>query len=465
MLSYIALLPGLIAFLSAMKTSPQQAFIRVYLPALLFLPDYYRAITPGLPDPSFSQSASVGLFIASLARGFPGYRFSPMDLVVGGYAFCVSYSEFLASGYADAQNLVFAMLFSVLTPYLYAKSYIEPHGLRFDFSRRVVLILAAVAIVSIFETRMGANPWMLFFYRFFPDQGGWVTTFRFGFARVAGPFGHALLCGLIMASAFRLQRWLEWSQAWPAAWPPRFGFMRAFRLSPARFLSLTLFFGLLITFAKGSWVASIIAAPLVMVGRAKKRALAVAAMLGFIAFVLIPAAAIFLNWISVGRANATSENQETAAYRYELVVEYVDIARQQEDWGWGLTQWPKVPGMESIDNHYLLLLLMHGKWAFGLFMIVLLGTPARLIACAVRSPPPALRGGSLPFTLASIYLVHIVNIGTVYMGMQTVPLLFMFTGWAEGYLKSGAVDRTPGGATAAPAPAPLKPFRFRRVLR
>lgn len=462
MLTYVALLPGLFAYLAGTKKSPQHAFVAVYLPCLLLLPDYLRAITPGLPDPTFSQSASVGLLGASIMRGFPGYQFSAMDLVVFGYAFCVGYSEFLASGYSDAQNLIFMMLFSVVMPYVYAKSYIEPFGLRFDFAKRIVLILVAIAAINLYESRFGVNPWGAIFGKLFPGQSNWVVTFRFGLARAAGPYGHALIAGIVFAVGYRLQRWLEWSEAWPKQWPPKLAFMRAQPIKPPLFLTLAMLGGLIITFAKGSWTAAIVATLLIIVGRAKNRALGAGLVAGCIVFVLIPAVFAFLSWASVGRANAKSDNQETAAYRYELVVKYMDIAAEHADWGWGLTKWPQVPGMSSIDNYYLLVFLMHGRWAFTLLLIVLLGMPIRLVAYGVRAPPPVLRGGSLPFTLAAIYLIYVVNLGTVYMGLQSAPLLFMLTGWAESYMRmKGREPRATG--TALPERA-AGPFRFRRVL-
>lgn len=464
MLSYIALLPGVLAFIVAVKISPQQAFLRVYLPCLLLLPDYLRAITPGLPDPTFSQSASVGLFIASVLRGFPGYTFSALDLVIFAYAFCVGYSEYLASGYSDAQNLIFAMLFSVAMPYVYAKSYIEPFGQRFDFARRIVLMLVLVAFISIYESRFGVNPWSALFGTFFPGQSNWVVTFRFGLARSAGPFGHALIAGIVFAVGYRLQRWLEWSEAWPKGWPPRLSFMAFLPMKPARFLTLVLLGGFFLTLAKGSWTAAIIASLIIVVGRARNRVLGVGVVAACIVFVLIPAVFVFLSWASVGRENAKSDNQETAAYRYELVVEYLDIAKQHAHWGWGLTKWPQVPGMSSIDNYYLLVFLMHGQWALGLLVFILIGMPIRLVAYGMRAPPPLLRGASLPFTLAAMYLIYIVNLGTVYMGLQSAPLLMMITGWAEAYMRTKGREAPIAGQQAHHRAEAAAVFSYRRVL-
>ena len=157
MLSYVAYLPGIWVYYVAQNQSVTKAFIWAYIPILLLLPDYYYAITPGLPDPTFNQTASVALFAAFLMQGAPGYRFSYMDLVVGFYAFAVSFSTFLASGYADAQNLMFTQLTSVLFPYLFAKSLIEPFGLRYDFAKSIVLCHSIVCIFNLFENKFAYN--------------------------------------------------------------------------------------------------------------------------------------------------------------------------------------------------------------------------------------------------------------------------------------------------------------------
>lgn len=460
MLSYIALLPGIAAFLIATRHDVQYAFLRVYLPVLLLLPDYYRCIFPGLPDPTFNQAACVAVAASFAMNGFPGYRFSLNDLWVFGYALCVSISEYRASGYSDAQNLMFAMLFSGVVPYLLAKSLIEPFGNRFLFAKICVLSMAAVSILNLVELRLGMNPWRFVFDRFFPGQGlEWVTTFRFGLPRAGGPYAHALLAGIMMIVAFRLQRWLQWS----GAWPDKFGLLPWLPYKPALWLSLTTAGGLFITLAKGSWLASFIGAGLVAVGRSKYRRAAMATILGGMIIVGIPALIAFLDYASVGRENAKDENQETAAYRYELIEHYVDIANQQPLWGWGLTKWPKVPGAESIDNHYLLLLLMHGYLASVFFLLLLLGTLVRLLIHGLRQPPTGPPGSSLSFTLAGIYLAYFVAIATVFMGQQTMPMFFMLTGWAESYMQRRSPEWSDAGEAERRLGAAV-PFRFRRVL-
>lgn len=462
MLSYIALVPGILAFMLASKHGVNYAFLRVYLPVLLLLPDYYRCIFPGLPDPTFSQGACVAVFIVFVMNGWPGYRFSINDIWVFGYALSTSFSEFRASGYSDAQNLMFGILAGGVMPYILAKSLIEPYGNRFEFAKTCVLAMSLVSIINLIETRLGFNVWRFVFDRFFPGQGAsWLTTFRFGLARAAGPYAHALLAGIMMIVAFRLQRWLQWSGAWPKKikqlpWLP---------FTPATWLSLITAGGLFLTLAKGSWLASFIGATITAIGRTKHRLLAVATLLIGLIVVGVPATISFINYASAGRANAKDDNQETAAYRYELIENYMEIANSHAWFGWGLTTWPKIKGSESIDNHFLLLYLMHGRVALICFLMLLFGMFFRLIIYGMRQPPQGPPGSALSFTIAGIFLAYTIAIATVFMGQQTIPMFFMLCGWAESYMQRNTREWQGDTKQATQEQQnSSEPFDFRRVL-
>ncbi len=69
MLSFIIYLAGIWTYRVAQGQSVQKAFIYAYMPILLLLPDYFQAVTPGIPDPTFSQASSVALFaVLSMKR-------------------------------------------------------------------------------------------------------------------------------------------------------------------------------------------------------------------------------------------------------------------------------------------------------------------------------------------------------------------------------------------------------------
>ena len=452
----LALIPLIVAGIVAFGRSPERAFLNVYLPVLLFLPDYYRWSAPGLPDPSFSQSAILPVAFAAILRYGSRWRFTFTDFLVFGFAFSIGYSELVNAGYSEAQNLMFDVLAWIVLPYAATKLLVEPLGLSTEFGRRIVQCLFLLSIISVFEFRFGMTPFRIVLDRFFPGQGlGWVTTFRWGFARVAGPYGHAILAGIIFLAAYRVHRWLEWSNSWE----PTFKWLPG--VSKSRVITATLIAGVIMTMVRGPWIGGFLGAGIAMIGRAKNRRKA--AMIAAIAIcaIGIPAGAVLFSYASVGRANATTVAQESAAYRKELIDKYVDIAMERSLLGWGRNTWPKVDGMPSIDNYYLLLALMHGVTAVVFMLAIFLYMMGRLGARGLRGDPAAgPRGSSLEFTLLSVYALIAFSIATVYMGGQVMPLFAIVTGWSEGLLLSAPKTTTERATASSPVPT----FRFERVV-
>ena len=296
---------------------------------------------------------------------------------------------------------------------------------------------------------------------FFPGQSaGWITTFRFGLARAAGPYAHCLVNGVIMAVGYRLQRWLQWSNAWPSkikllSWVPL--------LSPAQLFTLMILGGVLSTLGKGQWLAGIVAAGITIIGRSRQRVLAMSAVITVMIFVGIPLFILFLNYASVGRANAKDDNQETAAYRYELVTEYMSEASERLWFGWGLMRWPEIAGFESIDNHFLLTYLNHGVIAVTLLLGIIFGMIGRLISHGMTRPIAEPRGSSLAFTLAAIYLMYLIAVATVAMMYQSCTLFFIITGLSDAYLRLSNWDGNQGDGNTKTVPDNRK-YKFRKVI-
>jgi hypothetical protein len=171
------------------RHGPGRALLAVYLPLLLLLPDGLRAVTPGLPDPNFNQAAIIPIAAAALLRHARGWRFTPTDLLVLLFAAWCAGSDYMGRGYDDAQNLMFSMLCSVLAPYLVARCVVGAGDLHVAVARRFVILVFGVALAGAWEFRFGFNPFYAVLGPLFPGQGtGWVTTFRHGLARVAGPY-------------------------------------------------------------------------------------------------------------------------------------------------------------------------------------------------------------------------------------------------------------------------------------
>src|ERR1700760_3371823 len=110
----------------------EQAFLAVYLPVLMLIPDYFRLPIDGFPDPSFSQSAIFPLTIALGWRAFVKreWKYSPLDLALWAFVVWELVSDLYNIGYKDAQNMFFDTVSLAVIPYMAGKVLIEPKGLR-----------------------------------------------------------------------------------------------------------------------------------------------------------------------------------------------------------------------------------------------------------------------------------------------------------------------------------------------
>jgi hypothetical protein len=448
-MTIIALAPALAAIIWLIRRTTRAAYLDVYLFTIFLLPGWCRFMAPGAPDPTFHESAILPIAAIYLLRARSRWRFSYGDALVLLFAIQVGYSEYTNAGYNEAQNLMFDMIAGGLLPYVLAKGLIQTRDDRVAFVKRIVTLLAILSVFLAYEFRFALNPYRMIFDRFFPGQGdGWVTTFRYGFARSAGPFGHAILAGIVFLIGFHLQRWLENSRLWE-------------RPLKSRLMTAALFGNILMTMVRGPQIGAVIAAVVSAIGSGanpRKRARWVAVAIVAIG---IPAGIASYSYAAVGRAAAKTASQESAAYRKELIDKYVAIAIDHAWFGWGRNGWPKVAGMPSIDNYYLLLSLMHGVPATALLLTLLAAMFARLLRNGMRAGMLKPKGSSLSFRLAGIFAGFAFAILTVYMGDNVIPIFFTLTGFAEGYLVAGGDASLQQHAPVAPAvPKP----RFAVVL-
>jgi hypothetical protein len=442
-MQFIIYLAPLITLYLLLQRGVAESVIRGYLPILLLLPDCYRAMTPGLPDPSFNQAAILPLFLAALFTQRRDWQPSVTDLLVIGFAACVAYSEFSNAGYAEAQNLMFAMLASVVAPYFCARWCLRSMDSDIAAARVFVICCVVVSAISIYQFRFGVNLWHLILGPFFPGQGnGWVTTFRHGFARIAGPYSHAILAGIMLAMAWRLARWLQWGGCWEDK-------IRHFRLpgTKTQWINGLLLLGIIMTIARGPWLGALVGGVLMWVSHANDRTKRLKWVLGiFVIGGLIGQMALDA-YLDIKPGMVMTQSQESALYRKELMEKYEAIALEHAAFGWGRNTWPKVGGMESIDNYYLLLALMHGIIALALLLFIMAWMAIRLIHKGLKEPASRC---SLPFTFAGIIVMMFVSLGTVYLGEQPMPAFFFILGWAEAYLQRQAIQQSYEPAKAEP---------------
>jgi hypothetical protein len=456
MITAVAGIPGIIALIVCMRQGPGRALVGVYLPTLLLLPTYFHwTFTLHL---GFSETAILPIAAFFFARSGNKARWCLTDFLIAALVVITVISQYLNSGYSMAQNLAIHGICNVILPYAMAKVVLQDEELRVQFIKTAAIILAIIAITSVYEFRMTPDPYKILPAIFFPGQFDSFAQRRYNLTRLAGPFPHAILAGMMLAAGFWFTRWLHWNGKWPGKVP-------FLPISKIRFCQLSIIGGSLMTISRGPWMGAIVAVLVVWVCQARdKRAMVVNACI--LLLVAVPIYWAGSSYVSVTRDQSATETQETAAYRHELIEKYIVIVQERPTWGWGFTDdphggqaFPILDGMRSIDNHYLLLALEHGEYALSVMVAILIWTPFRLLMYGVRHARDD-PDGSLALMLAGVFVTFAVSIGTAWLGGQTQPMLFLIAGWSEGLLLAPIRMRQ---AVSEPL-VRCMPYKFKRVM-
>lgn len=450
-------LPLLAALIVCLGWGPEIAFLNVYLPSLLLLPQYYLWTWSG--QYSFSDTAILPIAVFFLLQPKQSRQWNSIDYLVIAYVAITTFAEGMNKGYKlGTQNLFVHELGSIIFPYYSAKLIFERPELAIALAKRIALLLTVVAVISVYEFRMGRDLFTHFFEGIFPPNEGTVV-FRAGFMRTQGPFGHAIALGVMMAVGFRIARWLEWRGAWSER------FVAFLPLSKIRICELGIIAGSIMSLSVGPWLGAVCGSLSVAVCRAQQRGRALAALVLIIVVVGLPGYSSFQSYVSVDAAvaRATGDRlQEDSIYRHKLIPLYVPIVEEKPAWGWGRNGFPVLEGMVSIDNGYLLTALTFGLCALGLILVFFLWAPLRLSLFGLplpRSDPRTLE----TYTLIGIFIMLAVTNATASVTAGTTEWRFFFlvAGWTATLLNAPAPAAAKVGAARD---RPLPQFGFRRVM-
>lgn len=453
MSSYIALIPGALAtiylcihFLRGSGAPIARTFLVVYLPTLLLLPQEYFVDIPVLPNLNFSQSAIIPIFIAFLL--FPerkqlsvkkGLRL--MDFLVVSYALVCVFSEYYNTGMEEGganfeQNLWRAVLYrntlNVILPYFLARKLIHANGLTQTFGKILVFCSFFALVISAYEWKMVVNLYVEIFQWFFPELSEqiWVPSYRYGLVRISGPFGHPILFGTGIATALLFNHWLSRNKFWKKNLS--FLFLNSYWKGAC--IALLLFFGLVLTFSRGPLYSSIFAVFILGLGYTRHRGLYLLGVSAFFAIITIFVIQYITYYSEIGENLASSQLEQTAIYRVNLIQAYMEYIQEKLWLGWGATTWPKALSMVSIDNEYLFILVTHGVVALVIFCAILMITSAKLFRAGMKIPYKFRFNQSLAFTLLSVLFMFTITFITVYMAHQVEVLTFIIIGLSQGFL-------------------------------
>lgn len=419
-MSIIALIPAILCAIALFRYSPAQVFLRVHLPFFLLFPGYYYWKIMALPPITVGESTLIPLGVALLFQA-RRYRLHLTDI----WMVLFILSTFVAdrkSGYGTASMFqLWASLIEAMVPYMIGKLLIEQDQIRLKTAQRISWLLAICGLISFYEYRMQYNPFTLVWARFFPGElFAWKTQLRWGGGRVSGPFGQSELAGMIFLFGFVLALWVVYA----AKDKSHFGRLPFTR---STWLAIAIFCTLLTTQARGPWLGCLISVPIALIGRTKH----VVRNTLMLMVVMIPAATVgyigLKAYSSSGKA-PTSEAQQNAQYRSDLLVNYIPVAEQGGWWGWG-NDFPRIDGQDSIDNEYLYVALRQG-W-IGFFSLCLLAADClvKLAVSGFSSGDPVDR--SFAFSLLGVFIGLLITIFTVFLGNQAFQLFFLLVGWSQ----------------------------------
>ena len=472
----IILLPAVACWVALARGPIRKALINVYLPAVLLLPQYYSLRFPHLPPLTFADAAVLPLGAALWVKEMRRWRLDWMDLWVLLLAASAALSEGLSTALADGTwkqllavnrppvvgNLAngglqfFQGLCTMVLPYMLGKLLIEQQGAeghpaRKRVLRRMVVLLAIVAGISVVDFLTGRSIWQRVFRHIIPDQPVFgPVQMRWGFGRIAGPYAHAILAGMIFLMGLIYCLWLR-------KFAPNWGTRRIVDGLPLTLRGLVLWAiiaGLLMTQSRGPWVG---------VGLSLALALLIWKLpLGkaTLAFVLVLAAfsafAYYygMRYTDVDINHASSETQRNAVYRRDLLRNYVPLIEERKAFGWGITTLPAMHGQTSVDNEYLLLAAAQGLTGLGLFLLILLGCGVRLYRLARQQL--GMEDKALVFAHLTVLMGLVTALTTVYLGEQALLLFFLVVGWIHGM--------NPAAIGPAKENAKAERYQFQKVL-
>lgn len=419
MIALTALIPTIAAAVVARLRGFRAALVFVALPSLLFFPMHYELQLPGLPDAGFANYTMIAVLVALFAgRDKVLLRFGSLDLIVLAYALLVIITEYANKNFDEARNMTARVAAGAVAPYIFGRTAAQRDGLRLALLGMIVIAAVVIGVLAPYEARMGTDPfdWM---------RGRWPggndftrTLYRNGMRRVEGPFSQPICQGLFFAMVLPVALWVR----------ARIGERRKVIVIPAAFAMLA---GLVLTQSRGPMLGAAAMTISLFAAWSPRRAAI------FTVVAVVGGLALIGSWKTISdswfitRAEARTEEEHSAAYRFEMLDNYLEYVAERPLGGFGRNQIPVVRGQDSIDNQYLFLSLTHGVPAAAVYLLGLLLPAAAAIRAALCRAAADMEA-RLAFALGIVLIGTAVVQISVYAGTQTEPLLFLFEGLAVG---------------------------------
>ena len=451
----IILLPFIISAVLLISREPRDVFIMVFLPFLTLLPTYFDVeLVSGTPELYFWSAALLPILAAWMLRGFDGYHLHWMDLVILGYLLSIFYGQWVNSDYKQAQKLLFNNLMAIFFPYALVRAFCEENRETLIKMIRMMTFLGAfIAVFNAIESRMFINYFDEILRRLWPSSVMWdigMVLTRWGFKRALGPFTHPISAGYFFSLITPLAIWCYYQSLYR-------------NQNIGKLVIFLNILGLLVAISRAPMLGFFMGLIIIYYGWSQNKAAIMSIVLLVAAVVLMVAVPKFIEYASVTRATAESEDQRNVAYRKEMWEAYTEVVLERPYRGWGRFSVPAVKGMTSIDSEYLGVALASGLPALGFYILFLFGMLVRLLRFAAQGAhdDPWVR---LAWCLIAGWVSAIFSQATVYSGAQTVQYLYMLGAVGQVLILSTRSHALSSRASAAHTEIAEQPFQFVRVL-
>ena len=454
-MSLILLIPGLISLYLVLRGRAETAFLSVYLPALLLLPNGYAMRIPHMPLISAAQFALLPILPTAFARYFKQGRFQLMDLLVAGFVASAAVSEVKRELIPkDGMMIAIDMFISIFCVYIVGKTMIEPSGIRFETSRRIVWLMLLMLPMGLAEWRLGQD-----FYGVFAERVLHIFTvpsylqIRGGHGRLNVSFSDAEIAGIALAMTTMLAVWLFYLRRWNVLPASRKLLARAERMHVPEFLLLLALF---LTQSRGPMLGVMVGYVVALVPRFRKtRPMAILAYT-MILVMVVAIVAYFFAYTRAATSGDITEQQGSALYRLKLNQIYEPVVNAGGLLGWGQLSKPDLQGMKSIDNEYLLVHLSFGHLGYWMFLLAAIESVRQVLWTAWKNAPR--EDQSFAYIMGAALLLAWLTLTTVYMGEQLPQFIFLLAGWGQALGKYPMVEY-------AYETEPQRMFTFTRVFQ
>ena len=254
---------------------------------------------------------------------------------------------------------------------------------------------------------------------------GLSLSARKGHIRVQATFAHAILASMVFAIVFLLNCYLADLYKRNRS---RLGPIIC-RLERYHVPALLLVLFLVLTQSRGPQLGAVVGYSILQIPRFRHLKVAAFVVVVLLAITGSAAYSFFDKYTSVTNNGNLSEEQSSATYRRELLINYEPVAEKGGWLGYGALSVPQAGGQKSIDNAYLVTELVQGKLGLYLFILIIVECFGTLVYRAFSFQSPESR--FLAFTLLGAMTGLFQSLYTVYLGQQVSPILFLLLGWSQ----------------------------------